>query len=157
MRSISFTLPDKIARDNLFDMMLSMVKTGDYKNDFEFRDIVISKWEGKGGYCTGIVVADNVLVSISIRSENTVEAGETLSKTMIDSEMFTDSIGIGNDIDISVSWKSDSVNRYKVVKTNFDLIKEMIREGKSHAEIGKYFGIELSEEECSMLSKKDKF
>lgn len=154
MRGTVFAMTDEKQRDEMFKNVSEQVKGSKYSRDYELRDIVLNTWENKGEYCMGIVISDNVAVEFGISSVNTTENGEMSSKVYVTSGILPNGLVIPNKVRITIEWKEDSINRYKVVKLHSDEIKEMIRDGKGPEEIEKRFGIPLNEEECKKLMEK---
>ena len=158
MRGINFSIMDEKTRDEMFNNVYEQVKGSSYAKDFELKDIVIEKFEGMGGDCQlGIVIADCVMTDFKIVAINSEDNGEISTKLKIESGILPKGLLIPNEINISTCWKEDSMNRYKVVKQNFEWMKAMIKEGKGPKELEEKFGIPFTEEECEKLVKKEKF
>ena len=154
MRGTVFAMTDEKQRDEMFKNVSEQVKGSKFNRDYELKDIILNTWENRGEYCMGIVISDNVAVEFAINSVNTTENGETGSKLCVTSGILPNGLVIPNEVRITMEWKEDSINRYKVVKLYSDEIKEMIRDGKSSEEIEKRFGIPLNEEERKKLIEK---
>ena len=158
MRGINFSIMDEKTRDEMFNNVYEQVKCSRYAKDFELKDIIINKFEGVGGDCQlGIVIADCVMTDFKIVVENSENNGKITTELKIESGILPKGLLVPNAINVSLCWKEDSMNRYKVVKQNFDEMKEMIKAGKGPKEIEEKFGIPMTEEECEKLAKKDKF
>ena len=158
MRGINFSIMDEKTRDEMFNNVYEQVKGSSYAKDFELRDITIQRFEGKyGDNCMGIVIADCVKTDFKIVAVNSEKNGEISTELKIESEILPKGLLIPNEINVSLCWKEDSMNRYKVVKQNFEEMKEMIKAGKGWKEIEEKFGIPMTEEECEKLVKKEKF
>lgn len=155
MRAITLKTKEEKTRDVMYYRIHDLISNGRFCKDYELRDIVLSKWEQDEDFCLGFVVSDDVELEISITATNKVEKDSVGSKLRLDSEMFPEGLMVPNSVRLSMDWKEDSINRYKIVKLNFEDIKGMIREGKDSKDIEKRFGIPLTEKECENLMKRD--
>ena len=153
MRGYTFTTCNSLTRDMLFEAIFKAVKD---LESFALRDVILNRWENKGLYCAGLTIADETDGTIFLVCANEKKAGEMTTKVRLDSDFGPDDIIIPNDVNISITWRPDGINRYKIVKQNHDKIIEMIKGGSSAEEIGKTFGIPLTEEECRKLAEKEK-
>ena len=125
MRGINFSIMDEKTRDEMFNNVYEQVKGSSYAKDFELKDIVIEKFEGMGGdYQLGIVIADCVMTDFKIVAVNSEDNGEISTELKIESGILPKGLLIPNEVNISTCWKEDSMNRYKVVKQNFEEMKE---------------------------------
>ena len=151
MRGYTFETQSKQVREEIFEALFKSIKDVEA---FALRDIILNKWDRNGMYYAGLVIADEVASSIFLVFEN--KNGDMTPKVRLDSDFGPDNISIPNEVNISITWKIDSPNRYKVIKQNFAKIKEMINGGSSAEEIGKVFDIELTEDECRKLAEREK-
>ena len=150
MRGYTFETQSLQVREELFETLFKSVKDVEA---FALRDVILNKWDRNGMYYAGLVIADEVASSIFLAFDN--KEGDTIPKVRLDSDFGPDNISIPNEVNISITWRTDSLNRYKVIKQNFAQIKEMIHAGSSAEEIGKVFDIELTEDECRKLAERE--
>lgn len=153
MRGWTFECNKESERNKLYEDLYLLVRKSD---DFKLRDIVINKWDKLGLFYCGIVIADNVMGSFSITTMNAL--GKSMKSVFIavktdfdDSEVF-----IPDSVNVSVTWKPDSVNRYKIYYQNFPFIKAMINEGATPEKIEEVYGVKFTPEECEKIKTKEK-
>jgi len=153
MRGWTFECNKESERNKLYEDLYLLVRKSD---DFKYRDIIINKWDKLGLFYCGIVIADNVMGSFSITTMNAL--GKSMKSVFIavktdfdDSEVF-----IPDSVNVSVTWKPDSVNRYKIYYQNFPFIKAMINEGATPEKIEEVYGVKFTPEECEKIKTKEK-
>lgn len=157
MRGITFSSLDEKVCEEMFNNVYEQVKSSGYLKDYELRDIIIEKFEGQyDNYCMGIVISDCVMADFKIVATNSEENGAVRSDVTIESGILPKGLPVPNKVEISLYWQEDNMNRYKVVKQNFEEMKKMILDGKGPKEIEEEFGIPFTEEECEKLVKKER-
>ena len=151
MRGYTFEARSKQARDELFEMLFKGVKEVEA---FALRDIILNRWEREGMYYAGLVIDDGVSSNVMLVFDNKNKDEDRKPIVRFICDFGFNDISISNDINISITWRPDGLNRYKIIKLNHDKIIDMIKSGCSAEEIGKTFEIPLTEEECRKLGEK---
>lgn len=160
MKNIYFKTFDEKTRDGIADKVFKMIQNGKFSEAYALRDIVLCTVNGKE--CEKrrehrfiISVDDCVPATFSVSTYMKNGADGDSYIYVVDSELFTESLRIPNNVGVGLSWREDVVNRYKIIKLNRDKIRTMIHEGASPDEIGEAFGIEWSEEGSRIMIQKD--
>ena len=73
-----------------------------------------------------------------------------------DSDMFSETLMIPSDVKLSINYGKETVNRYKVVKTNHDLILDMVKDGVNPKAISRKFAINWSGKDSLKMLEKEK-
>lgn len=148
MRAYTFEFNNEKERNIFAEQLFILIKD---TQDFKDRDLMTLKWEKLGLFYAGLMVADCVPGSFTITSMNAFGKSLKTIFMAVKSEMPTQELLIPDDVKISIEWKEDSVNRYKVIKTNFNFLKKMLEEGVGNDVIMSTYGIELTDSERTRI------
>jgi hypothetical protein len=153
MRGYTFECQKEKDRDSIFNGLFNIVKDS---NDFKLKDIVITKWEMPGLWYVGIIIADSVAGSFSIITMNAFNKSMKSVFTIVKADCQNTEVLIPDSVKISMLWKEDSVNRYKIYYENFSFIKSLLLEGATPEKLKEIYGIDFTAEECEKIKTKDK-
>ena len=156
MRLITFRTANGKTREEIAQKVLEMVKKGRFAEAHELRDIMLGTGNDKDStYVLFLSISDYAPVTLSVVMMNTEdEKAEVI--TRIDSDMFPEALLLPNNVQVSIKWEKETVNRYKIVKTNHDKILEMVKQGVNPKEIGSKFAINWSGKDSLNMLEKEK-
>ena len=125
MKNLFFKLHDEKLRDDIAEKAFEMIRNGKCSEAYDLRDIVLGKWNGKepDDFGFGISVDDCVGASFYITACMMGDNEDSPDTTVIDSELFTESLKIPQTVTLEFKWEKDTENRYKTIKLHFDKIK----------------------------------
>ena len=153
MRGYTFECQDAKTRDQIYGELHNIVKDS---IDFKMKDIVLSSWDRLGLFYAGIVIADTVAGSFTFTSMNILGKSMKSVFIMVKADIPDKEILIPDSVNVSTTWKEDSVNRYKIYYQNFPFIKAMLNEGATPEKIEEVYGVKFTEEECEKIKTKEK-
>ena len=153
MRGYTFECNKESERNKLYEDLYLMVRKSD---DFKYRDIIINKWDKLGLFYCGIVIADTVAGSFSITTMNAFNKSMKSVFIGVKTDFEDTEVVIPDSVNVSVTWKEDSPNRYKIYYKNFPFIKAMLLEGATPEKIEEVYGVKFTPEECEKIKAKDK-
>ena len=153
MRGYTFECQDAKTRDELYEQLYGVVKDSE---DFKLKDIVLSSWDRLGLYYCGIVIVDSVPGSYTFTSMNILGKSMKSVFIIVKAGIPDNEILIPDTVNISCTWKEDSVNRYKIYYQNFPFIKAMLNEGATPEKIEEVYGVKFTPEECEKIKVKEK-
>lgn len=157
MRNISFRTTDEKTRDELSQKVFDFIKKSRFDKDYELRDIILAKCNDKdSSYIFYLSISDCVPVTFALKFSNVEKDENTEAEMIIDSDMFSEALLIPSDVKVSINWEKETVNRYKVVKTNHDVILDMVKQGVNPKEISKRFAINWSGKDSMKMLEKEK-
>lgn len=153
MRGYTFECNKETERNKLYEDLYLLVRKSD---DFKLKDIVISKWEKLGLFYCGIVIADSVAGSYSVTTMNAFNKSMKSVFIAVNTGLNDNEVLIPDSVNVSITWKPDSPNRYKIYYNNFPFIKAMLNEGATPDKIEEIYGVRFTPEECEKIKTKDK-
>lgn len=153
MRGYTFECNKEAVRNKLYEDLRLLVCRSD---DFKLRDIVINKWDNLGLFYCGIVISDTVTGSYSITTMNAFNKSMKSVFIAVKTDLKDSEVLIPDSVNVSITWKPDSVNRYKIYYQNFAFIKAMLNEGATPEKIEEIYNIKLTPEECEKIKARNK-
>lgn len=152
MRAYTFELTTDKERNELFQEFYLLVQQCEA---FKMRDIILMKWEKLGLFFFGLMISDEVPGSFNIVTMNAMGKSMKTAFITTKAELPNKDIVIPDNVKISIEWAPDSVNKYKIMKVNFNFIKAMLNEGATPEAIKGIYGIDLTEKDIETIKTKD--
>ena len=153
MRGYTFECNKESERNKLFEDLYLLVRKSD---DFKLKDIIIKKWDKLGLFYCGIVIADNVMGSYSVTTMNVLGKSMKSVFIAINDGLENSEVLIPDSVNVSITWKPDTQNDYKIYYQNFPFIKAMLQEGATPEKIEEIYGVKFTPEECEKIKNREK-
>ena len=155
MKMIYFKSTDEKVMDGIMEKAFEMISNGKYAESYERRDIVPCRIKDKNGMFGFIISVDDcVPVAFNITARTSMEGAESVYELVVESGLFSGPLKLPKTVELSLNWKEDSVNRYKIIKLNRDKIKDMVEQGIDDSVIAETFGITWTGEDSEWIIDK---